>query len=138
MERVNFQIFKPMKNKNLFQQGVFTLHSGETTDFKIECDSLTDSDIDTIALLVSQRYKFHGVVGVPTGGLRLANALKKYCKETHPLLLIVDDVITTGASMKETASQHKGFIRGVAIFSRTQCPAWIVPIFQMWNFKTTG
>ena len=31
---------------NLFQQGDFTLHSGERSGFKIECDALTSHDWD--------------------------------------------------------------------------------------------
>ncbi len=133
---------------NLFEQGKFILHSGQKTDFKVECDALTDKDIETLALLISKRYAFGKVFGVPRGGTRLANALQKYCKLHHAAYwLIVDDVITTGASMEkyrqEVAQQPAElnevddyitpeFI-GVVIFARGACPYWITPIFQMWS-----
>lgn len=124
-----------MKNENLFQSGNLTLHSGKESNFKINCDALLDSDIETIARLIAKRYHFHGVVGVPTGGLRLANALLKYREPDAPLLLIVDDVLTTGASIQEEANNHKGLMRGVVIFSRqSHLPAWITPVFKMDNF----
>jgi hypothetical protein len=62
---------------NLFQSGQFKLNSGKVSNFKIECDALTQEDIDTFALLISQKYKFKEVVGVPTGGIRIEDALKK-------------------------------------------------------------
>ncbi len=63
---------------SLLKQGEFTLHSGEKSFFKIDCDFLTDEDIETLAFMVSKKIKFSGVSGVPTGGNRLKKALEKY------------------------------------------------------------
>lgn len=118
----------------LFINRNFISHSGLPLDFKIECDSLTDNDLETIAMLISKKYNFNYVQGVPRGGLRLAEILKKYCNDEADQILIVDDVLTTGKSMNETKSDYtiftKSKIQGVVIFSRGECPDWVDPIFQ--------
>lgn len=122
---------------NLFQMGNFTLHSGEESWFKINCDALTDDDLETLALLVAEDYRigpFHVVEGVPSGGLRFAEALQrfalsKYKDVQNPRLLIVDDVLTTGSSMEKQRNGRKA--EGVVIFARGLCPGWVVPLFSM-------
>lgn len=63
---------------NLFQIGDFRLHSGRKSTFKIECDALTDEDWETLARLISQRYTFGWVHGIPKGGWKLAECLWQY------------------------------------------------------------
>lgn len=122
----------------LFQTGEFTLHSGQKTNFKIDCDALSDSDIASIArMLVDRLAPFGEVEGVPQGGLRLANELRKYALPGvqrkgwygATSLLIVDDVFTTGMSMEE----HRGWrpAQGAVIFAREDTPHWITPLFRM-------
>lgn len=112
---------------SLFNCGYFVLHSGTDSDFKIDCDSLKDEDIDSLAAMVGPKLNFGSVEGVPEGGLRLAKALKPYAT-SYPFPLIVDDVLTTGKSMEEQrAGRHAS---GLVIFSRTfPCPQWIKPLF---------
>lgn len=112
---------------HLFIKQYFTSHSGLSLPFKIECDALTDADIDTLAFLISGRYSFGSVYGVPTGGERLAKALTPYI--TSGPRLVVDDVLTTGKSMKQAKTSETDI--GVVIFSRgISVPAWIKPIFR--------
>ncbi len=119
---------------NLFEKKKWIMHSGATSDFKIECDALTSSDWDTIAYLISKHFSFSEVVGVPRGGLALQHSLKKY-KKSLGSLLIVDDVLTTGTSMEETkysySEQYNDYIIGVVVFARGECPNWVTPIFSM-------
>lgn len=83
-----------------------TLASGRTSEFKIECDALTPEDIDAAAWLMAKLaqervYSWHKVVGVPRGGVPLAEAIDRLFV-TNPKsrrLLVVDDVWTTGYSM---------------------------------------
>lgn len=76
-----------------------TLHSGRRSSFKFECDDLTDDEVSALcALLVKVLPPFGSVSGVPTGGLRLEEALRPHV--TAGPLLLVDDVWTTGGSMK--------------------------------------
>lgn len=117
---------------NLFQTGEFTLHSGKKSNFKIDCDALTDNDLETFATLISNNMDWNIVIGVPKGGEALANKLVKYNDPKSTNMLVVDDVLTTGASMEEYNLQHKNCI-GVVIFARSPCPDWITPIFQMWE-----
>lgn len=124
---------------NLFQLGEFVLNSGEESGFKIECDALNDKDWRTLAKMTASRIRFRRVWGIPRGGLKFANALEQYA-DRSPVsdapLLIVDDVLTTGDSMQRyrdflEKSGHTGPIAGVVVFSRSECPDWINPLFQM-------
>jgi len=113
---------------NLFVRGRFVAHSGGILDWKIECDALADTDIECIAWVLSIRIgQFGSVEGVPSGGMRLAEAIRKYAIEGP--LLIVDDVFTTGNSMEE----HKNgrFAKGAVIFATSPTPYWIKPLFMM-------
>jgi hypothetical protein len=109
---------------------LFTMHSGATADFKIECAALTDEEIETFALLISKRFKFGSVFGVPSGGNRIAGALRQYLSAIGPCL-VVDDVLTTGASINQF-HRHSSDI-GVVLFARGPCPEWVHAIFQLWH-----
>jgi len=122
----------------LFEKKTFVMHSGDTGYYKIECDALTEEDIETIAFIISEKYTFGRVYGVPTGAVRIEKALEKYVTADSNVMLIVDDVLTTGASMKDAKSLFARAyrnIQGVVIFARTDCPDWIDPIFKMWKDK---
>ena len=69
----------------------FVMHSGATSDFKVECDGLTNEEIETFALLIAKRFRFRIVDGIPAGGFPIANALQKYCSPAAMVRLIVDD-----------------------------------------------
>ena len=86
---------------NLFQIGSFTLHSGQESSFKIECDALAELDWGTLAYIVAARFDFSNVIGIPRGGLDFAEALKPYAsnKPEQPWL-IVDYVLNTGGRGK--------------------------------------
>lgn len=121
----------------LFQQGHFQLHSGTCVGWKIESDALCHDEWDTLALMLADVLpRFGQVIGVPRGGLQLAESLLDYITEGP--LLIVDDVLTTGASM-EGFKQGQQDIHGVfwpdpigaVVFARSECPSWITPLFQM-------
>ena len=121
---------------NLFQIGNFALHGGEYSDWKIECDALTDEDWETLAYLIQDKVTFYGVIGVPKGGIKLARALRKYGTLDNSLpILIVDDVLTTGASMQamkdHVADIPAKYVLGYVVFARRKCPNWVSALFQM-------
>lgn len=119
---------------DLFQSGFIRLHSGGHSSFKIDCDALTDGDLNTLAKLIAREFNFSKVVGIPTGGNRLAYALQKWIKKDGPLL-IVDDVLTTGNSMEDEKEKYPHLhVIGVVIFARGSCPSWIHPMFEMCNW----
>jgi orotate phosphoribosyltransferase len=118
---------------NLFQLGDFVLSSGVESRWKLECDALTEVDWTALAAMVRQMVgRFGKVIGVPTGGLKLAAALKPFEMIAGPTL-IVDDVLTTGASMEKMRDMSlEGPTHvGVVVFARGQCPYWVKPLFQM-------
>lgn len=120
----------------LFENKGFVSHSGISLPFKINCDALLDEDIETLADIISKKFKFSKVYGVPRGGIRLANALEKYLSPEGPIL-IVDDVLTTGKSMEIFKEEIGGNgAIGVVIFARGECPKWIKPIFVLQSWAT--
>ena len=116
---------------NLFKLGDFILHSGQKGNFKIDCDALTELDLKTLAYIIAKEFRFSKVVGIPTGGTKLAEACEVWTKKYGPML-IVDDVLTTGASMEEEKEKHSYLhVIGVVVFARGPCPSWVHPIFDM-------
>lgn len=120
-----------MNRQPLFEKRNWTMHTGGKAEYKIECDALTDEDIDCLAYLISTKGQFSKVHGVPKGGARLAKSLERYAT-SGGARLIVDDVLTTGSSM-EQAKTELGWSDaiGIVIFARSKCPEWVLPMFQM-------
>jgi len=127
---------------NLFIKEMVKLSSGKMSDFKIECDALTNKDWECLAYEISKILKFRSVLGVPTGGDKLAGYLSSYAIDNTPYpypVLICDDVLTTGDSMEKMREQlfeggHLGgysSVIGVVIFARRRCDNWITPLFTM-------
>jgi hypoxanthine phosphoribosyltransferase len=120
----------------LFESGKFKSHSGKTLPFKIDCDYLNNDDIDCIAKYISSKCTFGLVIGIPSGGDRLADALEQYVKPDAPFnVLIVDDVLTTGASMEYGKASMQGYVHhkdiiGWVIFARTEPKPWINYMFK--------
>jgi len=115
----------------LFKAGEFTSSSGLKLPWKIDCESFDDEDWQVLASMVGQKLCFSHVEGVPKGGLKFAEALQPYC--TVGGVLIVDDVLTTGANMERHRADREAF--GVVVFDRSDslegvCPNWIIPIWR--------
>ncbi len=117
---------------SLFKSGKFTSHAGIELLWKIECDALTDEDWATLAFMVAEKFRFRTVEGIPTGGLKFAKALSPYLTYTSLIHLIVDDVWTTGKSMRETKQIDN--VIGVVAFARgpltDEDREWVMP---MWS-----
>jgi orotate phosphoribosyltransferase len=112
----------------LFQSGSFTLASGETSNWKIECDGISPLEWKTLALMASEILPpFGAVEGVPRGGIPFAEALAEYATEGP--LLIAEDVVTTGGSMERYRADREAI--GVAVFSRGTAPEWVTPLFVL-------
>ena len=133
---------------NLFQRGQFKLHSGGTSEFKIDADVLGNHSIETVAWLLAQRVEPFGVVyGIPSGGLRLARAMEEYQvgegQDGYERLLIVDDVLTTGQSMVDmrastvlqvalrAANLNITDTIGGVIFARPEPAPWITALWTL-------
>ncbi len=117
--------------RDVFVLDDFTMHSGATGHWKIECDALTDGDIECLAeMLAVQLPDFAAVIGVAEGGNRIAAAMDKYRADVGPYL-IVDDVLTTGASMEDTRRFCSMPTIGAVLFARGPCPSWVTPLFSL-------
>lgn len=117
---------------SLFKSGVFRLHSGEVSDFFIDCDSLADDDWKALAEIISQRCKFKDVWGIPEGGMKLRDYLSLHCTDDDSLpTLIVDDVLTTGTSMERARNIAEGNVIGWVVFARDKCPEWVRAVCQV-------
>lgn len=112
----------------LFKYGAFTSHSGLHLPDKIDCDALTKADWDTLAAWVARRIDFKAAIGIPNGGLAFAQALQQHCKPKG-CTLIVDDVLTTGASMEKARCSVEGLSCGVVVFARGKLPDWVIARF---------
>jgi hypothetical protein len=118
------------------------LHSGEYSQFRIDCDDLAGSDWDVLAKLVDESgITFCEVYSVPTGGDHFANALKQYIDKDSDTVLVVDDVYTTGSSMEAMKREvtlvgtSAKIAQGIVVFARRQTPEWIFPIFDASRWK---
>lgn len=116
---------------NLFRSGYFPLSSGQISGWKIDCGALTDEDIAMLAALIWKRVQFDRCEWVPTGGERLGKALQGYTSALSGNLLIVDDVLTTGASMEKQRAGREAI--GVVIFARGPTPEWVEAMFTCWE-----
>lgn len=95
---------------------MFNLHSGQRSSFLIDCEALTDEDLQALASLALPKIRpFGEVVGIPRGGLRFAEVLRQHSGQGPRL--VVDDVITTGQSMLDVLRLVNGS-KGLVIFSR--------------------
>ncbi len=127
-------IYEIPKNQNLIQLGDFPLHSGGISYFKIECDKFTQSDWDALAILAAKRWKYRTVHGIPTGGMRLANAMQKYATlDPKDPTIIVDDVLTTGGSMIQAKLMYKADVPVIGFVAIARGPTlpWVIPFFQI-------
>lgn len=113
---------------SLFTYGMFNTHSGLQLPWKIDCDTLTDDDLASLANIIRHKFVYSEVIGVPRGGLRLAEALRAHCVPGYATL-VVDDVMTTGSSMEEW--RPNGPSIGVVIFARGRVPDWVWPMFTV-------
>lgn len=88
----------------LFKWGKFESASGQELQWKINCDALTADDLSCICNLCLQIVDdFGSVHSVPRGGDRLSGFLALHETQGPPLL--VDDVWTTGGSMRQRAKE---------------------------------
>ena len=120
---------------SLFKSGEFSSHSGIVLGWKIDCDALSQASLECLALEFAKRNAYKEVIGIPSGNMRFAKALKKHIKPDADQLLIVDDVLTTGKSMYDAYHKFSGQYRqtkGVVLWSRMKNPpSWIIPIFNL-------
>jgi orotate phosphoribosyltransferase len=119
---------------SLFLLGDFKLHSGELSEYLIDANALDGDALLAVAHRLAVIVGPYGYVeGIPRGGLRLALAMQQYRTLGHPAILLVDDVWTTGQSMREKREEMKaevggGPVFGAVIFHRGQgiLPYWCV------------
>lgn len=126
---------------------------GRVLPFVIDCDDMTDAELGIFAKMIIDRYPdFADVIHPNSHYGSVAPRLAKAICELRPAIpyeqakyvLVVDDVVTTGASMEKCKQDHEaskplaaspwGYV-GVSIFSHGHSiPQWIHPIFAIGDF----
>lgn len=92
---------------SLFYKKRFKAASGQFLEWKIECDALTKKDWECLAYMIQERCgEFGSVFGIPTGGEKLAEALEQYKHPDSSMRLVVDDVYTTGGTIRKYAEPY--------------------------------
>ena len=108
---------------NLFTSGDFISHAGLPLKWKIECDAIRPEEWDCLAQMIMdyEKFPFKEVKGIPSGGLSLASSLDKYkSPDADDLVMVVDDVWTTGTSMRDFIKEnYPGYLKG-------QVKKWVV------------
>jgi hypothetical protein len=108
----------------VFKWGKFTGAAGLELNWKVECDALTAEDWACIARVGAERLPpFSKIIGVPRGGLALAEAFKPFIQHDAPRTLVVDDVWTTGGSMMKAAEGLEADWIGYVAFARGLLPS---------------
>jgi hypothetical protein len=102
----------------MFEYGAFRSHSGLILPWKLNCDDFTDRDWDCVSRIIARKFAYAKVFGVPTGGLKMAEACNRFTAEGYPIL-IVDDVLTLGSSIEEQRAKAKRDYPGVPTFGVT-------------------
>lgn len=108
---------------NLFTSGDFISHAGLPLKWKIECDAIRPEEWETLAQMIMEyeTMPFREVSGIPTGGMALASALDKYkSPNADDFVLVVDDVWTTGMSMKDHIKEN------YPSYLKAQVKKWVV------------
>ena len=114
--------------ESLFARVAFTLPSGETTSWRVDCSALTDADLECVAHLAAGRVgHFGSVEAVVPGGERFAEALRRHA--TRGPLLLAADVLLSGETMERQRGDREAV--GAVIFARGLPPAWVQPVFAL-------
>lgn len=119
--------------------GEFVGASGRVLPFKIECSGKSREEWQVIADACLPRLPAFGhVVGVPRGGLPLAQIMRRYITPGSKILLVVEDVWTTGGSMKAFAQDYLSNNRarfkewqGLVAYSRYRTPVNVLTFMQL-------
>jgi hypothetical protein len=116
------------KEKSLFERVSFTLPSGESTNWRIDCSALSEGDLECLAQLAATRVgNFGRVEPISPTARPFADALRRHA--TGGPVLLVDDVLASGATMEDYRGDREAV--GVVIFARGPAPEWVRPLFYV-------
>ena len=118
--------------KPLIQVGDFRLNSGVSSDWHINVEAFDRNTLHALARISSPLVTpFGGVIGVPSGGLAFAEMLRPFATPGNRTTLVVDDVWTTGASMRGMVKEWNWeSYKGLVIFARGPLQPWCTSIFS--------
>lgn len=115
-----------------------TLLNHSRTGLEIDCDALTDKDIDAAASFIASMVDCRFMVqDISQGGCRLAAALEKYDDAQAPfVILLIDEVLVTASSMNaakdaQPPQVHPDDVVGWVIFARGELPSWVNAMFVL-------
>lgn len=116
----------------VYVPGGFPMHSGGRSTVKVECDALSSEEWDGLARLALERgliQPHRHIVRVPRGGNAFGDAIERLglASTVGDARLVVDDVLTTGASMIEVMRPGD---YGLVAFARGPLPRGV---FAVWS-----
>lgn len=122
--------------KPIFELRRTTLSSGLVSGWRCNFERFDGPSVWCFATLIARRVGAFGrVEGVPTGGDALARCLARWEQPTSDVLLIVDDVLTTGESIRRQRNGRKAV--GWVVFDRSaefgiERPSWV---HALWRYE---
>lgn len=121
---------------SLFQKGIFSLFSGRSAEWSIDCNTLSEEDWNCIAELILERCpNFSHVDCVADRGIRLRDLLAAHA--TTGDVLLVDDVLDIELMQKKRLwyrtrnEYHQKDVLGYVVFACLPCPTWIRALWQL-------
>lgn len=118
----------------VFQLRRTTLSSGLVSGWKLNFERFDQPSVWCFAAQIARRAGAFGrVEGVPTGGEELARCLARWIQPTSDVLLIVDDVLTTGESIRQQRNGRRA--TGWVVFDRSaefgiERPGWVRALWR--------
>lgn len=116
----------------------FVSRAGLNLPFKFEADAISPASWENLAKAAAPRLPpFGPAVGVPRGGLILAQCMRKYADPDCGTVLLCEDIWTTGGSWVKTATAYVGKdnvydaarVIGLVLLARGRTPPNVYAMF---------
>ncbi len=120
----------------LFQKGMFSLFSGRSAEWKVDCSALSEEDWECVANLILERCPNFSFVECATD----RSSVLRDLLSTHATsgdILLVDDVLDIELMQmkrlwyRTRMDYHNTEILGYVVFACLPCPTWVRALWQL-------